>query len=85
MFNLERSVAAWRAQMLAAGIKTPAPLGELEIHLREEIEQSRKSGLSERKAFEIAVRKIGQGHVLKGEFKKVKGHRIWLAIMLIIG
>ena len=37
MFNLEQSIAEWRKQMLAAGIKSPVPLEELEIHLREEI------------------------------------------------
>ena len=44
MFDLEQSIAEWRRQMLAAGIKTPVPLEELEIHLREEIEQQMKSG-----------------------------------------
>ena len=39
-----KSIAEWREQMLAAGIKTPVPLEELEIHLREEIEQQMKSG-----------------------------------------
>jgi hypothetical protein len=39
MFDLEKSIAEWRTQMLAAGIKTPVPMEELEIHLREEIEQ----------------------------------------------
>jgi len=37
MFSLEKSISEWRRQMLAAGIKTPVPLEELEIHLREEI------------------------------------------------
>ena len=37
MFSLEKSIAGWREQMLAAGIKAPVPLEELEIHLREEI------------------------------------------------
>lgn len=37
MFNLEQSIADWRRQMLATGIKTPAPLDELESHLREDI------------------------------------------------
>jgi hypothetical protein len=32
--------------MLAAGIETPLPLEELEIHLREEIERQVKSGLN---------------------------------------
>jgi hypothetical protein len=70
MFSLEQSIADWRRQMLAAGIKTPVPLEELEIHLREEIEQQIKSGLNEQKAFEISVRQIGHPNALKSEFKK---------------
>ena len=34
MFDLEKSITRWREQMLAAGIKTPSPLEELENHLR---------------------------------------------------
>ena len=45
MFNLEKSIADWRQQMLAAGIKTPVPLQELEIHLRDEIEQHKNLGM----------------------------------------
>jgi len=56
--------------MLAAGIKTPVPLEELEIHLREEIERQMKLGLSEQKAFEISVQQIGQPKKLNSEFKK---------------
>ena len=57
--------------MLAAGIKTPVPLEELEIHLREEIERQMRSGLSAQQAFGIAARKIGQAPELKREFKKI--------------
>jgi len=71
MFNLEQSIVEWRQQMLAAGIKTPVPLEELEIHLREEIEGQMKSGLSARQAFGMAVKKIGQAPELRREFKKV--------------
>jgi hypothetical protein len=70
MFNLEQSVADWRRQMLAAGIKTPVPLEELEIHLRDEIERQTKSGLDERQAFKIAVQQIGPREVLQLEFAK---------------
>ncbi|HEY5041998.1 MAG TPA: hypothetical protein VIK53_08340 [Verrucomicrobiae bacterium] len=52
MFNLEQSIADWRQQMLAAGIETPVPLDELEIHLREEIERQMKSGSDKQQAFE---------------------------------
>lgn len=70
MFNLEQEISAWRKQMLAAGIKAPVPLEELEIHLREEIERQMKSGLSEQTAFEISVQWIGQANMLKSEFGK---------------
>jgi hypothetical protein len=72
MFNLEQTILEWRRQMLSAGIKTPVPLEELEIHLREEIEQQTKSGLSETEAFKTAIQKIGQAHVVQNEFKKVE-------------
>jgi hypothetical protein len=70
MFNLEQVITDWRWQMLAAGIKTPVPLEELEIHLREEIERQIKSEPNEQKAFEISVQRIGQPKMLDGEFKK---------------
>lgn len=71
MFNLEKAIADWRRQMLAAGVNTPAPLEELEIHLREEIERQAKSGSSEQSAFESSTQKIGRPDKLKTEFKKV--------------
>jgi len=72
MFDLEQAIADWRSQMLAAGIKTPVPLEELEIHLREEIERLEKSGVDERTAFENAVRQTGQPQSLKNEFNKIE-------------
>src|SRR5476651_1054515 len=73
MFNLEQSITDWRKQMLAAGIKAPVPLEELESHLREEIERQMKSGLNEQRAFEISAQQIGQAGLLKSEFTKVGG------------
>ena len=71
MFDLEQSIAEWRKHMLAAGIKTPVPLEELEIHLRDNIAQQMQSGLSAQQALGIAVKKIGQAPELNMEFKKV--------------
>lgn len=70
MFDLEKSIANWRCQMLAAGIKAPVPSEELEGHLREEIEQQMKLGANKQKAFEMAVQQIGQPKILDSEFKK---------------
>ena len=71
MFNLEQSIADWRQQMLAAGIETPVPLEELEIHLREEIERQTKAGLNQQDAFTSAVQKLGPAHTVQTEFMKV--------------
>lgn len=82
MFNLEQAIADWRKQMLAAGIKTPVPLEELEIHLREEIECKLKSGLDWQAAFEISIQQIGQPEALNCEFKN--GERTFMKRTLII-
>lgn len=71
MFDLEENLAKWRRQMLAAGIKTPVPLVELEGHLREEIDQQRQWGLGAEAAFHIAVQRLGSASALKAEFVKV--------------
>jgi len=86
MFDLEEKISEWRKQMLDAGIKTPVPLEELEIHLREEIERQIKAGLDEAQAFEMAVQNLGQGGALRNEFYKVNaGRGILRTIGLIIG
>jgi hypothetical protein len=71
MFDLEQSIADWRRQMLAAGIKTPVPLEELEIHLREDIAQQMKTGSNQQDAFTSAVQKLGSAHTVQTEFMKV--------------
>ncbi len=72
MFNFEQSIANWRRQILAAGIKTPA-VEELENHLREEIGRQIKNGLDETKAFEISILQMGRPEILGSEFKKSGG------------
>jgi hypothetical protein len=79
MLDLEQAIADWRKQMLAAGIKTPAPLEELEIHLREEIERQIKSGIEEERAFAGAVARVGPADSLKTEFERSRGFLGWLA------
>lgn len=61
--------------MLAAGIKSPVPLEELESHLREQIAEQVQSGVSEHVAFETTVAQIGQGRDLQTEFAKERGWR----------
>jgi len=68
MFDLEQAITEWRRQMLAAGIKAPEPLGELESHLCEDVERQISSGSNAQQAFGVAVRRIGEAAALKAEF-----------------
>ena len=83
MFDLEQSISDWRRRMLAAGIKAPMPLDELESHLREDIEQQMKAGLAAQQAFHAATEKIGQANALKTEFKKADGFGTFMKTKLI--
>jgi len=70
MFDIEKSFTEWRTQMLAAGIKTPVPLVELEIHLREDVEREMLAGTDPERAFERATRRIGLADEIGNEFDK---------------
>jgi len=89
MFNLEQAIAEWRRQMAAAGVKTSESLNELEAHLRDDVEHSIRSGLSAEQAFEVAVRRLGDVGVLRGEFAKwartKRRHFIYRGLVFGIG
>ena len=70
MRDLNEEIADWRRQMRLGGINTDALLDELESHLRDDIEQQMKSGLTAHQAFVIAVRRIGHARDLKTEFAR---------------
>jgi hypothetical protein len=91
MFDLEQSISEWRKQMLAAGIKSPVPLEELESHLRDEIERQMKLGMDETKAFGAAVPKIGAAPAIQIEFEKIEKARkavhltrIYIFVMAVV-
>ena len=57
--------------MLAAGIKTPVPLEELESHLCEEVQKLTASGMKPQVALAAAIKTIGLPIPLQAEFTKV--------------
>ncbi len=71
--------------MLAAGIRTPVPLEELESHLRDEIERQMKSGINAQLAFESSARRIGQPKVLNREFGKSEGTFMKRILIILLG
>jgi hypothetical protein len=89
MFNLDREIKNWRRQLIAAGIKTPVPLDELESHLREDVEQQVRAGIVLEKALALAVERIGSAAILKAEFERVENparlkRRKWLRLISIL-
>jgi hypothetical protein len=93
MFKLEQSIAEWRRQMLAAGLKSGRRLDELESHLREEISTLKSAGASEAAAFEQAVARLGSPRLVCTEFNKIRvghiwpvkiGWSLWLAATLLV-
>jgi len=73
MFDLERAIAEWREQLASDGISPPEVLDELESHLRDDIEQQMRSGLSPQQAFNAALQRLGRRDALKTEFKRISG------------
>src|SRR5437667_4803166 len=81
MFDLEKAVAEWRQQMVAAGLQKREALDELEGHLREDIQQQIQAGLTTQRAFESAVERIGGAQALKCEFAKIGQRTRFLGIL----
>ncbi len=67
MFDLEREIQGWRQELLTNGL-SGSELDELEDHLRADIEEQLRSGVAEREAFAIAVKRIGRGSLLNTQF-----------------
>lgn len=92
MFDLEKSIADWRNQMFAAGI-APAPVEELETHLREDINHLLAAGQSGAEAFGIAAARVGKPRNVVAEFDKTKaslsrpmmiGSLIWTLMAMLL-
>jgi len=86
MFNLERAIANWRAEIFCTGL-TCQRVDELESHLRETIDANRTQQIPEQVAFEKAVAQLGSPTQIKTEFtkndlldKKLRGYKIEKAI-----
>lgn len=71
MSDLETRIATWRQQMLAAGMKAPVPLDELENHLRDAVEHHLNAGADAAVAFEAAVHRLGAPAQLEQEFQQI--------------
>jgi hypothetical protein len=68
MFDLEIALGKWRQELLAAGLRDFAVISELEGHLRDDVAEQIRRGISPEVAFEAALQRIGKPDQLKTEF-----------------
>jgi hypothetical protein len=76
MFDLELNIRSWSDLVKEKGHFTESDVLELEDHLRDEIEDLIKVGLSEEEAFLISVKRLGNVHAISNEFSKIN-ENLW--------
>ena len=84
MRNLEQSIAEWRKTMMTAPNVGRETLDELENHLRENVDQLVRSGMTEAEAFQQAVTQLGAAPTIASEFLKLN-QSTWLPVKVAIG
>jgi len=77
MFDLENAIRTWKATLEANDAFGQRDVAELEDHLRDQIDDLRKSGTSLEMAFQVATEKIGSHQELAREFAKEGPHRFF--------
>ncbi|MHA3772089.1 hypothetical protein ACXR0O_11180 [Verrucomicrobiota bacterium sgz303538] len=75
-FDLEASVAAWRARFRAHEVISDAQIDELESHLRDSIADLNQSGLTHEESFLLARHRLGCESVAE-EMEKADPTRLW--------
>jgi hypothetical protein len=84
MHNLELLIAEWRKTMMAAANVSRETLDELENHLRENVDQLTRSGMTEPEAFQRAVAQLGRAPTIASEFQKLD-QCTWLPVRVVTG
>ena len=77
MSDLSRKISNWRTQISQKEILKETDIDELEVHLREQIEQLQDSELSEDESFLVAIHRLGDPELLSSEYKKINGAYLW--------
>jgi hypothetical protein len=73
----EAEIGQWRAAILRSRAVDESDADELESHLREQIGDLQKAGLSADEAFLVGVRRLGEVDKVTAEFARVHSDRLW--------
>src|SRR6476646_3282584 len=84
MPDLDNLITGWRKSLLADGKVSSETVDELEDHLRENISQFLRSGMTEVDAFRRAVEELGGAASISAEFQRLE-RVTWLPMKLVTG
>jgi putative ABC transport system permease protein len=76
MFDLEKSIRAWKKSLQKQETFEDGTIADLEIHLRDIIDELKSEGIPEEKAFHEAVARVGGAEILAAECGKVREYRL---------
>ncbi|PJI93981.1 permease prefix domain 1-containing protein [Luteimicrobium subarcticum] len=80
--TLDEQIDAWRAYARRARAVDAPDVDELEDHLRDQVADLVRSGLSEREAFLVAVGRLGALDDVSREFAREHSERLWKQLVL---
>ncbi|MFC2076428.1 permease prefix domain 1-containing protein [candidate division KSB1 bacterium] len=83
MFDLEKQIGLWRHHLSLRSNMNEADIDELESHLRDEMEDLKKSGLADDEAFLLGVKRIGNIDMVTREYSKVSTENVWKQLILV--
>lgn len=82
MFDLELNIRSWSDHLRARGNFKDTDILELENHLRDEIEDLIKTGLTQDEAFLISVKRLGNVNLISQEYSKINTENLWKHLLI---
>jgi hypothetical protein len=80
--GIEAQISEWRAYLVRRQAIEHGDVDELEDHLRSEMTELGRVGLSGDESFLVAIKRIGAVHELSREFARERSSRLWKQLVL---
>jgi hypothetical protein len=75
--QLDKQLAAWKESIVRAGTLTEEDILELELHVRDTVQELVQQRLTQEEALLVALRRIGDPSVVAVEYQKVNPGLAW--------
>lgn len=82
MFDLELNIHSWSDHLRVHGNFKETDILELEDHLRDQIDDLIKTGLTSDESFLISVKRLGNVNLISHEYSKVNSENLWKHLLV---